>query len=299
MSQLFFGKGDGKMQIQKSFKEPAKGILYLVPTPIGNLEDMTMRGIRILQEADLIASEDTRNTQKLLNHFEIKTPQLSFHEHNIRERIPQLLEKLHNGAVIAQVSDAGMPSVSDPGHELVTACIAAELPVVALPGPTAGLTALIASGLLPQPFTFYGFLPRKKKEQREALEQLQGAQPTQIFYESPYRIKQTVTLMAEVFGPREAVICRELTKIHEEYLRGTLTELAEYLSEHELKGECCLLVAGGEAAEPEADYAELTLQEHVLALMATGSSSKEAIKEVAKRRKLPKQEVYQAYHEPK
>ncbi|MGX7350661.1 16S rRNA (cytidine(1402)-2'-O)-methyltransferase [Enterococcus canis] len=287
------------MQIQKSFKEPAKGILYLVPTPIGNLEDMTMRGIRILQEADLIASEDTRNTQKLLNHFEIKTPQLSFHEHNIRERIPQLLEKLHNGAVIAQVSDAGMPSVSDPGHELVTACIAAELPVVALPGPTAGLTALIASGLLPQPFTFYGFLPRKKKEQREALEQLQGAQPTQIFYESPYRIKQTVTLMAEVFGPREAVICRELTKIHEEYLRGTLTELAEYLSEHELKGECCLLVAGGEAAEPEADYAELTLQEHVLALMATGSSSKEAIKEVAKRRKLPKQEVYQAYHEPK
>lgn len=287
------------MQIQKSFKEPAKGILYLVPTPIGNLEDMTMRGIRILQEADLIASEDTRNTQKLLNHFEIKTPQLSFHEHNIRERIPQLLEKLRNGAVIAQVSDAGMPSVSDPGHELVTACIAAELPVVALPGPTAGLTALIASGLLPQPFTFYGFLPRKKKEQREALEQLQGAQPTQIFYESPYRIKQTVTLMAEVFGPREAVICRELTKIHEEYLRGTLTELAEYLSEHELKGECCLLVAGGEAAEPEADYAELTLQEHVLALMATGSSSKEAIKEVAKRRKLPKQEVYQAYHEPK
>lgn len=287
------------MQIQKSFKEPAKGILYLVPTPIGNLEDMTMRGIRILQEADLIASEDTRNTQKLLNHFEIKTPQLSFHEHNIRERIPQLLEKLRNGAVIAQVSDAGMPSVSDPGHELVTACIAAELPVVALPGPTAGLTALIASGLLPQPFTFYGFLPRKKKEQREALEQLQGVQPTQIFYESPYRIKQTVTLMAEVFGPREAVICRELTKIHEEYLRGTLTELAEYLSEHELKGECCLLVAGGEAAEPEADYTELTLQEHVLALMATGSSSKEAIKEVAKRRKLPKQEVYQAYHEPK
>ncbi|BDQ49289.1 hypothetical protein EfsSVR2281_11000 [Enterococcus faecalis] len=152
------------MQKQKSFdKQTTKGKLYLVPTPIGNLEDMSIRCLNILKEATVIASEDTRNTQKLLNHFEITTPQISLHEHNYKERIPQLITRLLNGETIAQVSDAGMPSISDPGHELVTACLEEELAVIALPGPTAGMTALIASGLLPQPFTFYGFFTKKEK----------------------------------------------------------------------------------------------------------------------------------------
>ncbi|MEI5993231.1 16S rRNA (cytidine(1402)-2'-O)-methyltransferase [Candidatus Enterococcus mansonii] len=286
------------MQIQKSYTTSVSGQLYLVPTPIGNLEDMSFRCIRSLKEATIIASEDTRNTQKLLNHFEITTPQVSFHEHNYKERIPQFIERLESGETIAQVSDAGMPSISDPGHELVEACIERGIKVIALPGPTAGITALIASGLSPQPFTFYGFLPRKKKEQLETLETLKSMRPTQIFYESPHRIGTTIKHLSEVFGEnRQAVICRELTKLHEEYLRGTLSELAEYLADHTLKGECCLLVEGfsGEEAIDDEDLA-LSINEHVELLINAGNSSKEAIKEVAKLRGLKKQEVYKEYH---
>ncbi|WP_086312035.1 tetrapyrrole methylase [Enterococcus sp. 7F3_DIV0205] len=286
------------MQKQKSFDSSNDGKLYLVPTPIGNLEDMSFRCIKILKEATIIASEDTRNTQKLLNHFEITTPQISFHEHNYKERIPQFIERLEAGEIIAQVSDAGMPSISDPGHELVEACIEVGIKVIALPGPTAGLTALIASGLVPQPFTFYGFLPRKKKEQVEILEQLKTAIPTQIFYESPHRIAATVKHFSEIFGEdRKAVICRELTKLHEEYLRGTLSELSDYLAENTLKGECCLLVEGADGTElvENADL-ELPIKEHIAILMNSGSSSKEAIKEVAKLRGLKKQAVYKEFH---
>lgn len=286
------------MQRQKSFDSGNSGALYLVPTPIGNLDDMSFRCINILKEATIIASEDTRNTQKLLNHFEISTPQISFHEHNYKERIPQFIQRLEAGEVIAQVSDAGMPSISDPGHELVAACVEANLKVIALPGPSAGITALIASGLVPQPFTFYGFLPRKKKEQIEVLERLKTDVPTQIFYESPHRIATTVKHFSEVFGTeRKAVICRELTKLHEEYLRGTLEELSEYLADHTLKGECCLLVEGfsGTADEGNEDLA-LPLKEHIELLINAGSSSKEAIKEVAKLRGLKKQDVYKEYH---
>jgi 16S rRNA (cytidine1402-2'-O)-methyltransferase len=283
---------------QKSYESAETGNLYLVPTPIGNLEDMSIRCLSILKTATVIASEDTRNTQKLLNHFEITTPQISFHEHNYKERIPQLVERLRSGETIAQVSDAGMPSISDPGHELVVACLEEKIKVIALPGPTAGITALIASGLMPQPFTFYGFLPRKKKEQLAVLETLKTAAPTQIFYESPYRIAATVKHFQEVFGAeRPAVICRELTKLHEEYLRGTLAELAEYLQEHTLKGECCLLVSGftGELTENRQELT-LSIKEHVEELIAAGFTSKEAIKEVAKIRQLKKQEVYREYH---
>ncbi|MFD1902236.1 16S rRNA (cytidine(1402)-2'-O)-methyltransferase [Enterococcus termitis] len=285
------------MQKQKSFDSSGLGQLYLVPTPIGNLEDMSVRCIRMLKEATIIASEDTRNTQKLLNHFEISTPQISFHEHNYKERIPQFIARLEAGEIIAQVSDAGMPSISDPGHELVAACIQHNIKVVALPGPTAGITALIASGLLPQPFTFYGFLPRKKKEQMDTLEQLKQNKPTQIFYESPHRIGTTVKHFAEVFGEeRHAVICRELTKLHEEYLRGTLAELSDYLSEHTLKGECCLLVEGFTGEVIEHEELNLSVREHIEHLINEGFSSKEAIKEVAKQRKLKKQDVYKEYH---
>ncbi|WP_313467105.1 16S rRNA (cytidine(1402)-2'-O)-methyltransferase, partial [Carnobacterium sp.] len=233
------------MQSQKSFEKESRGMLYLVPTPIGNLEDMTIRGIRILKEVDLIASEDTRNTQKLLNHFEIKTPQISFHEHNTQERIVQLLEKIHEGVTIAQVSDAGMPSISDPGHELVVACIEAGIPVVPLPGANAGLTALIASGIAPQPFYFYGFLPRKKKEQLQELKELNQRPETLILYESPHRLKEVLKNMVTVFGAeRRIVCCRELTKRYEEFIRGTVAETLEWAATSEVRGEFCLIIEG-------------------------------------------------------
>ncbi|KAF1302174.1 16S rRNA (cytidine(1402)-2'-O)-methyltransferase [Enterococcus saccharolyticus] len=282
------------MKKQRSFKEQ-KGTLYLVPTPIGNLEDMTFRSVKTLREVQLIASEDTRNTQKLLNHFEITVPQKSLHEHNYKERIPQLITLLKDGKNIAQVSDAGMPSISDPGHELVVACIEEDIPVVSLPGATAGLTALIASGLVPQPNYFYGFLARKKKEQIQELTELMYQSATMIFYESPYRLGATIRNMVEVFGPnRQAVICRELTKIHEEYLRGTLQELAEYLAETSVKGECCLMVEGSAESAPEED--EGTLMEQIEALLTTGIKPNDAIKEVAKKNGLKKQIVYNEFH---
>ncbi|MGL9729157.1 16S rRNA (-2'-O)-methyltransferase [Enterococcus sp. DIV0756] len=283
------------MKIQKSFAQEV-GTLYLVPTPIGNLEDMTFRAVKTLQTVDLIASEDTRNTQKLLNHFEVKVPQKSLHEHNYNERIPELLAFLKSGQSIAQVSDAGMPSISDPGHELVVACIEENIPVVALPGATAGMTALIASGLLPQPFYFYGFLQRKKSSQKKELTDLKNQTATLIFYESPHRVKETLKNIIEVFGNRDVVICRELTKLYEEYLRGTAEELVDYLSEHPLKGECCLLVSGATEVAEEETF-EGTLKEQVEALVEEGQFAKEAIKTVAKRHGLKKQEVYKEYHE--
>ncbi|EOS8015266.1 16S rRNA (cytidine(1402)-2'-O)-methyltransferase [Enterococcus hirae] len=283
---------------QKSFKgHHETGSLYLVPTPIGNLEDMTYRSVRILQEVDLIASEDTRNTQKLLNHFEIQTPQKSLHEHNYKERIPQLIAELMSGSSIAQVSDAGMPSISDPGHELVLACIQAGIPVVAIPGPTAGMTALIASGLLPQPFLFYGFLGRKKKEQQTTLETLKEYTATLIFYESPYRISATLTNMLTVFGNRQVVLCRELTKIHEEYLRGSIEELLDYIEEHPVKGECCLLVEGNTGSEEPQTQIEGSLKEQVEQLIALGEKTNAAIKAVAVKNGLKKQEVYRQFHD--
>lgn len=283
---------------QKSFKgHHETGSLYLVPTPIGNLEDMTYRSVRMLQEVDLIASEDTRNTQKLLNHFEIQTPQKSLHEHNYKERIPQLIAELMSGRSIAQVSDAGMPSISDPGHELVLACIQAGIPVVAIPGPTAGMTALIASGLLPQPFLFYGFLGRKKKEQQTTLETLKEYTATLIFYESPYRISATLTNMLTVFGNRQVVLCRELTKIHEEYLRGSIEELLDYIEEHPVKGECCLLVEGNTGSEESQTQIEGSLKEQVEQLIALGEKTNAAIKAVAVKNGLKKQEVYRQFHD--
>lgn len=283
---------------QKSFKgHHETGSLYLVPTPIGNLEDMTYRSVRILQEVDLIASEDTRNTQKLLNHFEIQTPQKSLHEHNYKERIPQLIAELMSGRSIAQVSDAGMPSISDPGHELVLACIQAGIPVVAIPGPTAGMTALIASGLLPQPFLFYGFLGRKKKEQQTTLETLKEYTATLTFYESPYRISATLTNMLTVFGNRQVVLCRELTKIHEEYLRGSIEELLDYIEEHPVKGECCLLVEGNTGSEEPQTQIEGSLKEQVEQLIALGEKTNAAIKAVAVKNGLKKQEVYRQFHD--
>lgn len=287
---------------QKSFEKQEIGTLYLVPTPIGNLDDMTFRAIHILKDADYIASEDTRNTQKLLNHFEIKTPQLSYHEHNTKERTPQLVEKMLNGESIAQVSDAGMPSISDPGVELVAAAIEAGISVVPLPGPNAALTALIASGLSPQPFYFYGFLPRKKKELVASLIKLKTRKETVLFYESPHRIKQVVEQMLSVFGAeRQIVLAREVTKRFEEFVRGNTGEVLEWLESEQIRGEFVLIVEGSQEIEEDSkEWESLSLKEHVEDVMqAQGSSSKKAIKEVAQLREIPKREVYAAFHEIK
>ena len=218
------------MQQQKSFeREDEKGILYLVPTPIGNLEDISFRALRILKEADVIAAEDTRNTKRLCNYYEIETFVLSYHEHNKETSGPKLLERVKGGEKVALVSDAGMPTISDPGYELVSQAIAEELTVVPLPGANAALTALIASGLVPQPFFFYGFLDRKKKEKKKELEQLAKQQATMVFYEAPHRLKETLVLMEDVLGGhRKIALCRELTKKYEEFIRGTISEALEW-----------------------------------------------------------------------
>lgn len=286
------------LKIQKSYKNN-KGILYLVPTPIGNLEDMTFRAVKILKAVDLIASEDTRNTQKLLNYFQISKQQISLHEHNYKERVPELIAYLEQGKSIAQVSDAGMPSISDPGHELVVSCLEKDINVISLPGATAGVTALIASGLLPQPFVFHGFLPRKKKDIEEALAPYQLLKGSLIFYESPYRIHKTLAILGEIY-PLKTKIClaRELTKIHEEYLRGTLAELIEYTAQNQLKGEMCLIMEHEAVEQENKEDLTLSLKEQVEKVIAKENlSSKEAIKKVAKQNKIKKQEVYQAYHE--
>lgn len=292
------------IQRQKSFETYPCGTLYLVPTPIGNLEDMTFRAIQVLKSVAWIASEDTRHTQKLLNHFEICTPQKSLHEHNRFERVPQLVALLKEGHSIAQVSDAGMPSISDPGHELVQACLIQDIPVVALPGASAGVTALIASGLSPSQFYFHGFLPRKKQEQIAVFGKLQARTETLIFYESPFRVKKTLQAMSEVFClERQVVLCRELTKRHEEYIRGNLQELLKWAEEHDIKGECCLLISGAleqelkQTGENIAFPAHLSVLEQVEWVMTYEQvSQKEAIKKVAKYLGRAKQDIYKIVH---
>ncbi|MCK3942961.1 16S rRNA (cytidine(1402)-2'-O)-methyltransferase [Streptococcus suis] len=284
------------MKVQKSFKgQTSFGTLYLVPTPIGNLQDMTFRAIQILKEVDVIAAEDTRNTGLLLKHFEIETRQTSFHEHNAHEKIPVLIDWLKSGQSIAQVSDAGLPSISDPGHDLVKVAIEENIPVVALPGASAGITALIASGLAPQPHIFYGFLPRKAGQQKDFFQEKRAYPETQIFYESPYRVADTLENMLSVYGDRQVTIVRELTKLYEEYQRGSITEVLAYLKENPLKGECLIIVAGvGEEELPSAD--EVDLKAEVEKEIAMGRKPNQAIKEVAKRYQLKKQEVYDVYH---
>lgn len=287
------------MQTQQSYKESDKGTLYLVPTPIGNLEDMTFRAIQTLKDVDLIACEDTRVTQKLLNHFEIDTSKTSYHEHNVQEKTNELIQLLLEGKDIAQVSDAGMPSISDPGVELVKEAIDYQIAVVPLPGPNAAVTALIASGISPQPFTFYGFLSRKKSELTEELETLKDKEETLIFYESPYRLAKMLAVLAEVFGGnRRVVLAREVTKRFEEFIRGTADEVSQWAKDTELKGEFVVMVAGNDQVVEETLWGNWTILEHIdYKINFEKMSSKEAIKEVAKERGLPKREVYATYHQ--
>ena len=284
------------MQIQRSFKDQREtGTLFLVPTPIGNRDDMSYRMIQTLKEVDLIAAEDTRNTGLLLKHFEIRTPQTSFHEHNAMEKIPDLLAHLESGKDLAQVSDAGLPSISDPGHDLVKAAIEREIPVVAVPGPSAGITGLIASGLAPQPHIFYGFLPRKEGQQKSFFQEKRDYPETQIFYESPHRVRATLQNMLAVYGDRPVVLVRELTKIYEEYTRGTIAELVPYLEENPLKGECLLIVEG--ACEQEPDLEEVDLIREIDILVQSGMKKNQAIKQVAKQFGLQKSDLYARYHQ--
>lgn len=283
-----------------SFKEYSTGTLYLVPTPIGNLDDMSVRAVQTLKNVDLIAAEDTRNTQKLLNHFDVKTKQISFHEHNTQERIPELIEKLQNGISIAQVSDAGMPSISDPGKELVAACVKHDLTVVPISGPNAALLALIASGINPQPFYFYGFLPRKKSLLHQELGKLSQLTDTFILYESPYRIKKTVDHLITAFGEnRQVVLARELTKIHEAFLRGSLSEIKQYYTEHDPRGEYVIIVSG-KTDDPNKLAEELTdqdIKDLVQAQIKRGSKPNQAIKQITKQYNLNRKHVYNLVHD--
>lgn len=288
------------MKRQASFNEDQnKGVLYLVPTPIGNLEDMTFRAIDTLKEVDLIACEDTRHTQKLLNHFDIKTPKTSFHEHNKEGKIPDLLNRLRQGEAIAQVSDAGTPSISDPGYELVTAVISENMKVIPLPGANAALTALIGSGLPTETFFFKGFLSHKKNEKKKELEDLRVKEETLIFYESPHELKKTIKEMAETLGSgRRIVLARELTKQYEEWLRGTLEEAVVWTENNKIRGEFCLIVEGNKEETDEKSFLDtISLSNYVKLLMDEKEmSSKEAIKHVAELRDIPKRAVYAEYH---
>jgi 16S rRNA (cytidine1402-2'-O)-methyltransferase len=286
---------------QKSFdQEQTKGILYLVPTPIGNLEDMSFRAIRILKEADYIAAEDTRNSKKLCNYFEIDTPLMSYHEHNKETSGRKIIDLLKEGAKIALISDAGLPTISDPGFELVVSAVEEQLTVVPLPGANAALTALIASGLSTQPFYFFGFLDRQKKEKRRQLEQLRDIQATTILYEAPHRLKETLLLINEVMGDRNIALCRELTKRYEEFIRGTVSELIGWATEDVVRGEFCLIIEKGELIsnqETSLWWEELSALEHVKHYIAVkGLSSKEAIKQTAKDRNVNKRDIYHIYH---
>lgn len=269
-----------------------KGTLYLCATPIGNMEDITYRAVRCLREADLIAAEDTRHTRLLLSAYGIDTPTTSYHEHNKAEKGPQLMEKLKEGCMLALVSDAGMPAICDPGSDLVHMAIAEHIPVVPLPGANAGLTGLIASGMDTTRFTFVGFLPKTKKHRRPVLESIKDYTGTLIFYEAPHRILAVLAEIEEALGDRRAVLCRELTKRYEEYLRGPLSQLQADLEQEGVRGEFVILVAGAvpeEDGPSDDDYASL-----VRDLMDKGTDKKQAIRTVAQRCGVSRRVVYQA-----
>jgi 16S rRNA (cytidine1402-2'-O)-methyltransferase len=265
--------------------------LFLVGTPIGNLQDMTFRAVETLKSVDLIAAEDTRESRKLLNHFGIDKPTTAYHEHNRREAGARLVARLQAGESIALITDAGMPGISDPGEDLVKEAIAAGIAVVPIPGPTALVTAVVASGLPTGRFVFEGFLPREPKLRRRRLRELAGEQRTMIFYEAPHRLDDTLADMAGVWGPeRQAVVGRELTKQFEEHRRGSLAELEAHFKAVPPRGEIVLTVAGGEPAEVEpGDW-----QAELKAALAAGQKATDAAKEIAKRHGVDRQEVYKA-----
>lgn len=273
------------------------GTLYLVATPIGNLEDMTYRAVRILSEVDLIAAEDTRNSIKLLNHFKIDTPMTSYHEHNRYEKAKELVARLNSGINIAVVTDAGTPGISDPGEELVRQCCEAGIAVVPVPGACAAVNALIASGLPTRRFAFEAFLPMDKKERRAVLEELKNETRTIIIYEAPHRLAKTLCELGDVLGDREMAVCRELTKKHETFFRTTLKKAAEYYTQNEPKGECIIVVKGISFEEIESEnrrqWEKISIPEHIMMYINEGMDKKEATRQVAKDRGVSKRDIYE------
>jgi len=273
-----------------------KGKLYICPTPIGNLEDITLRVLRVLKEVDAIAAEDTRHSIKLLRHFDIQKPLISYHEHNEQTKSEYLIDRLLNGDSIALVSDAGMPGISDPGEILIKRCIEGGIDIEVLPGATAGILALVASGLDTRRFSFEGFLDRGKKGRRQRLEEIELEDRSLIFYEAPHRIHTTLKDMLEILGNRKAVVARELTKKHEEFIRGNLEEIYEQLQENPPKGEMVLICEGISQdtllARKEKAFEDISIKQHIISFMESGISKKDAIKEVAKTRNIPKSQVY-------
>ncbi|OGO79104.1 MAG: 16S rRNA (cytidine(1402)-2'-O)-methyltransferase [Clostridiales bacterium GWB2_37_7] len=272
------------------------GILYLCATPIGNLEDITLRCIRILKEVDVIAAEDTRQSIKLLNHFEIKKPMVSYHEHNKLDKGKELVSKLLEGQSIALVSDAGMPAISDPGEDLVKLCIEHNIAIVPIPGASASLSALVISGLSTRSFCFEGFLPSNKKDKKEKLQQLTKEIRTIILYESPHRIKDTLSELQQYLGDRRISVSRELTKKFEETIRGTIGEVHTILQNRDIKGEFVIVIEGIDIKDlidnETKKWHNITIEQHLLMYIEQGMDKKEAVKKVAEDRNLPKKEVY-------
>ncbi len=268
------------------------GTLYLVATPIGNLSDLSERALAVLREADLIAAEDTRHTLKLLNHFAIKKPMISYFEHNKSERGQEILRILKEGKDVVLVSDAGTPAISDPGEDLVRLCAQNDISVVPIPGPCALINALIVSGLPTGRFSFEGFLSVNKKNRKQHLESIRSDTHTLIFYEAPHKLKNTLADMLQILGDRQIALVRELTKKYEEVLRMTLSEAAAYYETTEPKGEFVLVLSGAPEDSEENPLASLTVFEHMDYYLEQGISKKEAIKLVAKDRKVKKQEIY-------
>lgn len=273
------------------------GKLFLCATPIGNLEDITLRVLRTLKEADLIAAEDTRNSIRLLNHFEIRTPMTSYHEYNKIEKARTLIEKMQSGMNIALITDAGTPGISDPGEELVRMCYEAGIEVTSLPGPAACVTALTLSGLPTRRFAFEAFLPMEKKERKEILEELVNETRTIILYEAPHKLIRTLKDLKEVLGNRRMTLCRELTKKHETAFRTTIDDLIAYYENEKPLGECVLVIEGKSRREireeKAASWEEISLEEHMEIYEKQGLSRKDAMKQVAKDRGISKRDVYQ------
>lgn len=268
------------------------GTLYVVGTPIGNLEDMTFRAVKTLQSVDRIAAEDTRHTGKLLQHFQITTPQISYHEHNRNERLPELLNLLQEGNAIALVTDAGMPGISDPGYELVKACIDAGISVVPIPGATASITALSAAGLPTERFVFEGFLPTSNQARKQRLEILATEPRTLILYESPHRLLQTLQHLADSLGKeRSIVLARELTKLHEEFWRGSIGDAIAHYNQREPRGEFTLVVAGAE--EEVQVFSEEELKAKLMEIMTRGVSRSQASRQLAQLTKVSRRQLYQ------
>jgi 16S rRNA (cytidine1402-2'-O)-methyltransferase len=276
--------------------------LYLVATPIGNLEDITLRALRVLKQADLVACEDTRQTQKLLNHYSISTRTTSYHEHNEITRAAELVVELEQGARVALVTDAGMPGISDPGFRLISLAIRHHVPVVPIPGASAFLSALVASGLPTDSFRFGGFLPAKAGQRRQILESIQESARTQVFYEAPHRVKETLQDVVEILGgQRHVVVAREVTKIHEEFLRGRAEQVLETLrARGDVKGEITLLIGKMEAAEQKALPSRVSIRQRVEQIIAEDKlDEKAALKKVAKEMGISKSEAYREWQRSK